>query len=253
MTILIPVGRSWSANVLLPRSSSLLTRLLSTKSNGRKELSEAGKKRKAASERSQLKKQALLSGAPKALPDTAWRLFFAEKGPKKGEALDTTRSRVQAAAHEYGSISAEERERLNRTAGENKGRNEAAYKEWVQSYTPLQIKQANHARDLLRQEAKKNGKKTAYAHIKDERLVKQPLNQFSLFMKDRFGSGDLKGLSLVEAGRAVAREWKDLAPAEKSAYNERFAADRSRYQEEYKTVYGIDSPSVNGSSASASP
>ncbi|RMZ88256.1 hypothetical protein DV736_g4511, partial [Chaetothyriales sp. CBS 134916] len=279
MTILIPVGRLWSVKVL-PRSSPLLTRLLSTNSNRRvsasepgrtvsarpqcssaapptlfqqKELSEGAKKRKEAAERTELKKQALLSGAPKALPDNAWRVFFVERGPKKGEALDKSGSRTKATALEYRTISAEERERLNHTANENKGQNEAAYKEWVQSHTPLQIKQANHARDLLRQDGKKNGKKASYPHIKDERLVKLPHNQFSLFLKDRFESGDLKGLSIAEAGRAVAREWKDLSPAEKRAYNERFAADRSRYQEEYKTVYGIDPPSFNSSSASASP
>ena len=158
---------------------------------------------------------------------------------------------------------------MNHTANQNKSKNEAAYKRWVQSFTPLQIKQANHARDLLRQEAKKNGKKTIYAHIKDDRLVKMPQNQYSLFLKDRYDSGDMKGMTIVEAGKLVAREWKDVSPAEKrvsnqpvrafdtmlmlkQAYTERHAIDHNRYVTEYKTVYGIDSPSVaNGAPAAA--
>ncbi|RMZ79117.1 hypothetical protein DV738_g3455, partial [Chaetothyriales sp. CBS 135597] len=217
------------------------------------ELSEAGQKRKEASKRSELKKQALLRSAPKGLPSTAWTVFFVENGPKKGEALDKSGNRVKATAQEYRNISAEERERLNRIAGENKAQNEAAYKEWVQSHTPLQIKQANHARDLLRQEARKLNKKTSFPRIKDERLPKLPQNQFSLFLQERFQSGDLKGQSIAEAGKRVAQEWKDLSPTEKKAYDERFAADRIRYQDEYKRVYGIDPPSVKASSESPSP
>ncbi len=104
---------------------------------------------------------------------------------------------------------------MNHIGNQNKAKNETAYKRWVQSFTPLQIKQANHARDLLKQEAKKNGKKTTYPHIKDDRLVKMPQNQYSMFLKDRFDSGDMKGMRIAEAGKLVAREWKDISPAEK--------------------------------------
>lgn len=76
----------------------------------KRELSVTAKKRQEAKERTELKQQALLTGAPKALPDNAWTVFFVEKGPKKGEAVDKTGSRAKSAGQEYRTMSAEERE-----------------------------------------------------------------------------------------------------------------------------------------------
>jgi hypothetical protein len=104
---------------------------------------------------------------------------------------------------------------LNHTANQNRAKNDSAYKKWVQSFTPLQIREANHARDLLKQEAKKSGSKKNYTHIKDDRQVKLPVNNYASFLQDRFNSGDMKGMTISEAGKLVAREWKELNPAEK--------------------------------------
>ena len=79
----------------------------------------------------------------------------------------------------------------------------------------MQIKEANHARDQLRKQAKKSGSKKTYFHIKDDRLVKQPANAYSLFLKDRFESGDMKGMELAETSKLVAREWKGLNTSER--------------------------------------
>ena len=76
----------------------------------KRELSATAKKLKEQKERSELKKQALLTGSPKALPYSAWTVFFVEKGPKKGEAVDKTGNRVKAAGQEYRNMSSEERE-----------------------------------------------------------------------------------------------------------------------------------------------
>jgi hypothetical protein len=189
----------------------------------KKELSATAKKRMEAKERSELRKTALLTGAPKALPNNAWTLYFVAHGPKKGQPVDRSGSAVKAAAQAYKNISADEREvrlsqPLNHTASQNKAKNVAAQKKWVQSFEPLRIKQANHARDLLRQEAKKAGKKTLYTHIKDDRLVKMPATQYSLFLKDRYDSGDMKGMTVNEASKLIAREWKDLNAAEKKVW-----------------------------------
>ena len=79
----------------------------------------------------------------------------------------------------------------------------------------MQIKAANHARDQLRRQAKKTGVKSRYFHIQDDRLVKQPSNAYSLFLKDRFDSGDMKGMALAEISKLIAREWKGLNTSEK--------------------------------------
>jgi hypothetical protein len=59
---------------------------------------------------SDLKKKALLTGAPKGLPDTAWAVCFVENGPKKGEAVDKSGTTAKRAAQVYRNLSAEERE-----------------------------------------------------------------------------------------------------------------------------------------------
>ena len=103
---------------------------------------------------------------------------------------------------------------MNRIANENKAKNEAALKRWVQSFTPLQIKEANNARDQLKREAKKNSSKRQFrhkfSHIKDDRLVKQPANTYAMFVQDRYASGDMNGMKIGEIGKLVGREFKEI-------------------------------------------
>ena len=109
-------------------------------------------------------------------------------------------------------------QRLNQTANENKSKNQAAHNRWLQSYTPLQIKEANNARDQLKRDAKAAGKSKAiarYNHIKDDRLVKQPANPYAMFVQDRVASGDLNGMQVKEYGSLLGREFKELSATQK--------------------------------------
>lgn len=88
------------------------------------------------------------------------------------------------------------------------------------SFTPLQIKDANNARDHLRRlqtkdGAPSNGRKKVYRHIQDERLVKRPVNPYAQFLKDRVASGDLNGMTVSEIGKLISREYKELGGAQK--------------------------------------
>lgn len=103
--------------------------------------------------------------------------------------------------------------------------------------------------------------------IKDDRIVKLPLNAYAFFFKERHASGDFKGMAVAESGKLVGREWKELAASEKKVrcrrlqltefqgvspvvlltvskqtYTDKAAEDKARYLEEYKTVYGEDAP-----------
>lgn len=106
---------------------------------------------------------------------------------------------------------------LNQTANENKVKNDAAYKAWVQTHTPLQIKEANNARIHLLREAKaKNVKKLGpYRPIKDDRLPKKPTPSYAFFVADRVVSGDFKGLTKSESFALIGREWKALSAGER--------------------------------------
>jgi hypothetical protein len=86
----------------------------------------------------------------------------------------------------------------------------------VQSHTPLQIKEANSARLLMNKRAQAAGKKKkACRLIHDDRAVRQPLNGYGFFFKERNDSGDLSGMSVAERGKLVGQEWKNLSEAQK--------------------------------------
>jgi hypothetical protein len=79
----------------------------------------------------------------------------------------------------------------------------------------LQVRDANYARIQLRQQAKAAGQKKQYAHIQDDRLVKQPVNSYSHFLSDRIKSGDFKDMKISEIGSLIGREWKALTASDK--------------------------------------
>jgi len=90
-------------------------------------------------------------------------------------------------------------------------------KKWLSTYTPRRIKEANNARNQLKLQAKKAGKKTTFTHLQDERLVKQARNAYIYFLQARVASGDMRNMKIGEVGGVVAREWKGLSTEEKKA------------------------------------
>jgi hypothetical protein len=49
----------------------------------------------------------------------------------------------------------------------------------------------------------------------DDRKVKAVAGPYPQFFGDRYRSGDFKGISVTDASRLVAAEWKALSAAEK--------------------------------------
>lgn len=96
---------------------------------------------------------------------------------------------------------------MNQKANENKAINNIAFKKWVETHTPEQIRDANNARSALK---RKLGKNHAYPLITDTRLPKRALSPYLFFVKDRFASGDFKGINVIEASKLIATEWKSL-------------------------------------------
>lgn len=106
-------------------------------------------------------------------------------------------------------------QRLNHVANENKAKNQVAYQKWLLQHTPAEIKAANVARNQLKRQAKKDGKKKAFHHISDDRLVKQARAPYTYFLMDRFASGDMINMKISEVGPLIGREWKALSADEK--------------------------------------
>ncbi|KAF8867296.1 hypothetical protein BDZ45DRAFT_667259 [Acephala macrosclerotiorum] len=196
----------------------------------KKVLTEAQKERALIKE---LKAKALTP--PKLKPYTAWTLFA---GTELTNTPGNAMAQMGSIRDKYKELSPSEIESLNHTASQNKVANTVAYKQWVESHTPDQIRIANNARAMLK---KKLNKARGYTAIKDARLPKRSANSRALFTKERYASGDFKGISIVDASKLLTTEWNSLSPSERKVYEDRAAADTQRYVQEFKTVFHKDS------------
>lgn len=94
---------------------------------------------------------------------------------------------------------------------------EAAYKSYVERYTPEQIRIANIARkELNRKSAAKSGKKLKYPEIKDERVVTRPRNAFIQFVTNRATSADFNNILSKDRMKLIGAEWKEMSADEKA-------------------------------------
>ena len=105
--------------------------------------------------------------------------------------------------------------------------------------------------------------------LQDGRQVKRSIGCYGIFVKERFGSGDFMHIKFPDATKLIAAEWKTLSDAEKEvrstiqtrillAYlscSQRYHAiaklDRTRYTQEKKTVYNLDTKSSIAPQAAA--
>ncbi|KAI5307353.1 hypothetical protein KEM56_006580 [Ascosphaera pollenicola] len=143
-------------------------------------------------------------------------------------------------AHEmYLELPPEERQKLEARVEENKVLNQKAYEEWVNSFTPLQIKQANIARRRL---GKLLGKYRAYM-IHDDRLVARPLDSWKLFLIEKSAMKKPEE-TIAHSSPKWSEEWNQLAPEEKKKYQEFAEKESERYLREYREAYGVDPPVV---------
>ncbi|PWY81909.1 hypothetical protein BO70DRAFT_362343 [Aspergillus heteromorphus CBS 117.55] len=134
-------------------------------------------------------------------------------------------------------ISAEEKEKYTSTWEASKEAYPGVYRKWVESYTPIEIKQANLARKQL---ARLRNKKPRY--IQDDRLVKRPKASYILYAEERLSSSDLHDLPVPERSKHVGAEWNNMTKAQKEPYVVRAAEDAERYKREYLAAYGIPVP-----------
>ncbi|KAL9594666.1 MAG: hypothetical protein Q9219_006904 [cf. Caloplaca sp. 3 TL-2023] len=158
----------------------------------------------------ELKEKAL--SPPKGLPATAFAVLLSETSKNPTTAGQAGSAIAKECSAKYRSFSPQERENYNHTANQNKIINKAKYQEWIRSFTPTQIREANNARNTLRRRAKGR-----WFRLHDERLVKRPASPYTCFVTGRFRSGDFAGLAVTEAAKLMATEWRALSVDEKKA------------------------------------
>ncbi|KAL6239785.1 hypothetical protein BDW75DRAFT_67073 [Aspergillus navahoensis] len=206
------------------------------------EQKEARAQRKKAEELKETKRRlkATALQTPKLLPTLPWVIAMTDKlsvvdksdNPAPKEAFSRATELARKA-------SSEEKQRYIDQAAANKAANEAAFKAWVESHTPLQILEANNARRRL---AQLQGKRRVPI-IHDERLVKPPTSAWIYFFMEK---RDKNALVVSDMAQDVAVQWKNLPASEKAPYLEKANADRARYEREYLEVYGQPVPKLKG-------
>lgn len=176
---------------------------------------------------------------PKGKPATAWAVLLTDMMKNHTSGDKRVASASAEAAARYKSLTTEELEQYNHTANHNKMENEVAYKKWIDSHTPEEIRLANNARNLLKKKAKINGS-AKFALLEDPRIPKRTATPYALFSAERWKSGDFKGIKIPDAAQLISKEWKELSPSQRKSYEDQSAADSHRYVQEYKTVFGRD-------------
>ncbi|KAL8897338.1 MAG: hypothetical protein Q9207_007260 [Kuettlingeria erythrocarpa] len=171
---------------------------------------------------------------PKGLPQTAYLVLLIERTQKPGVTVTNASKEISRI---YRALSPEEREHYNHIANQNKATNLTRYREWIRSFTPQQIYEANCARVLLK---RKTPSPRMWNKLEDERLAARPRNAYSFFLQDRYKSGDFAGMKIGAAGKLIGGEWKALGANEKQAYVQRAEEDMARYEQEVKAVYNRD-------------
>ncbi|KAF1944516.1 hypothetical protein EJ02DRAFT_452379 [Clathrospora elynae] len=160
-------------------------------------------------------------------PYSAFNAYVAEMcgGPaNKGTTLAASNKKVIDASSKFRTLAPAELEHYNHIANEKTTARRAELQAWLKSYTPDQIKTANNARALLRRKLAGTLKKKKYpAHtnkLHDDRHVKQSPSAYILFLKDRYASGDFKGIKPTEATKLIGSEWLSLSSSEKKNYQD---------------------------------
>ncbi|KAL8645099.1 MAG: hypothetical protein Q9210_006894 [Variospora velana] len=182
-----------------------------------------------------LKEKALT--IPKQLPASAYSVLLSQQMKERnaGDKQDPVKVIAKDCSTIYRSLSPEQREHYNHIANQNRATNKRQYGEWIRSFTPIQIRQANAARAQLKRKTK-----AGWPKLGDERQVKRFRNVYSFFLSARYKSGDLAGVPFVEASKLIGSEWKALSADEKKAYLQSAEEDSARYDQEVKAVYNRD-------------
>ncbi|KAL9045754.1 MAG: hypothetical protein Q9206_007235 [Seirophora lacunosa] len=169
-----------------------------------------------------LKKKAL--EIPTKLPISAFTVLLTEQMKERHGTVKPNATNVaKDCSAIYRSFSPEQREHYNHIANQNRAVNARQYGQWIRSFTPVQIHQANLARLQLRRKTKKMWQK-----LEDERLVTGLRTSWSFFVAARFKSGDLAGLQVGEATKLMSSEWRALSADDKKVYTQAAEEDSAR-------------------------
>lgn len=174
---------------------------------------------------------------PAQLATLVWQVFLkdkvkamekvqGEKGAYKKQFATTSK----AASAAYKELTPEQLENYNHLTTQNKNANAAAYRQFIESHTPLEIYNANLARRHLTRLGVRS------SQLKDDRQVTSSRSAYIYFYQSRYKSGDFRGMKSDVAAGLIGREWKGQTDEQKKPFIDMAAQDLARYSQERKTV-----------------
>ncbi|KAK4159174.1 hypothetical protein QBC43DRAFT_222697, partial [Cladorrhinum sp. PSN259] len=182
----------------------------------------------------ELRKTALLEEVHRA-PINGWSIFV-------GKHLSDIIKEVKASGQEqktafnilserFHQLPADELETLRLQARQNYLANDVAYKAWVASHSPMAIREANKARQVLKQLGVKS-KPT----IHDPRQPKPPVTSFIQFFSERMKSGYYENVPQKQMASSAGADWRSLNEAARKPYIQAAKLDSDRYHREVKAL-----------------
>lgn len=206
-----------------------------------------------------LKAQALTP--PRYRPVNPWALYIKENTAGKSGNGPAT-GHTKALAQDFKNLSSREREHLNHLVTEHNAKSLREFQEWLNTHTPAQIKDANHARTRLRKLVAEPKKTHQFAPIKDARLLKRPTSTYIQYHMERLASGDFRNVSTTQAAKDISTEFKALSASEKKVslefphvcfnrltdhitsqkYEDLAAKSLEKYLKDHVELYGYESP-----------
>jgi len=177
-----------------------------------------------------LKERALLKEQPAKLPVSTWNIFLTKnlkellnKDPKPEFA-----EAIRQLSAEHRALPEHEKEKLELESQKNKTANEINLRNWIDSHTVQEIREANTARNLL----KRRHSSPVKSHLPDARFPKARLTAYMAYVKSRYTTGEFEGLTSKDRLAKISTEWKALSPERRKPYEEISETDGARYRNE---------------------
>ncbi|KAF3481493.1 HMG box protein [Arthroderma uncinatum] len=164
---------------------------------------------------------------PKLLPVTPFTVYATGK---KGSIVGHRETFKELPGYEV--------EELREIAEKNSSTNQHNLKQWIESHSPLEIKNANGARRKLRRILSLSSRSRICSPIHDDRRVKRPRTAFMIYSLEKQRSGEYDHTGAIERIIEIAQTWKNEPASEKEKYKHLEVEDRTRYINEYRETYG---------------
>ncbi|KAH6636659.1 hypothetical protein F5144DRAFT_188866 [Chaetomium tenue] len=177
-----------------------------------------------------LKEKALLKEQPAKLPVTSWNLYLVKnlKEVLNKEPKPTFADAIRQLSAEHKALPEQEKEKLDLEAQKNKTANEINLRNWIDSHSVQEIREANVARNLL-----KRRKSTPIKHtLPDSRFPKGRLTAYMAYVKSRYTAQEFEGLQSQNRLSKISSEWKGFNDEQRKPYVEIEKTDHARYQKE---------------------